>query len=126
MIQQKTKLQIFDNSGAKEVKCIKVLGGFKRKTAGIGDIITVSVQKLRLKNRHRSKVLKGSVVKAIIIKTKARYKKKDGSFYKVSTNAGILINKQGLPIGTRVLSAMPKILKKKKFLKHLSLGLGTF
>ena len=126
MIQQKTKLKVLDNSGAREVCCIKVLGGFKRKFAKIGDIITVSIKKLRLKNRYRSKVLKGSVSRAIIVKTKNRHKKADGTFYRLTTNSVILINKKGNPIGTRILSAFPRTLKKKKFLKYLSLSQGTF
>lgn len=125
MIQQKTLLRIVDNSGAKTIRCIKVLGGFKRKTAKIGDIIVASVQRLRQINRYRSKVLKGSIVRAFIIKTKTKGRKKDGSFYLLGSNKAILINKQGNPLGTRILSAIPKILKKKRFLKYFSLCRGV-
>lgn len=127
MIQQRTILRVIDNSGAKNVKCIKVLGGFKRKTAQLGDVIVVSVQQLRTKNKQYSKLLKGSVVRAIIVKTNTKQKKKDGSTFKTyNGNFVILINKQGNLIGTRILSALPKKLKKKKFLKFLSLCPGTF
>ena len=76
MIQQQTILRVLDNSGAKTVKCIKVLGGFKKRYAGIGDIIVVSIQQLRNNSRKTSKVLKGMVFRALVIKTKTRYKKK--------------------------------------------------
>lgn len=116
MIQQRTILRVIDNSGAKNVKCIKVLGGFKRKTAQLGDVIVVSVQQLRTKNKQYSKLLKGSVVRAIIVKTNTKQKKKDGSTFKTyNGNFVILINKQGNLIGTRILSALPKKLKKKNF-----------
>lgn len=126
MIQQKTLLSVIDNSGAKKVRCIKVLGGFKRKAAGLGDIIVVSVQQLRAKNRQNSRILKGSVARALIVKTQAKTKKKDGSFLQTAANSVILLNKQSNPIGTRILSALPKSLKKKKFMKYLSLCPGTF
>jgi len=125
MIQAKTFLNVLDNSGARKVECIKVLGGFKRKTAKLGDVIVVSVKQLRYTNRYRSKVLKGAVVRALIIKTKNKYKKKDGSFMFLNNNSVILINKQGNLLGTRILSALPKFFKKKKYLKFLSLCKGT-
>lgn len=81
MIQQQTILKVADNSGAKYVKCIKVLGGFKRKTAFLGDLIIVSVQQLRNKSKTTSKVLKGDVYKALILRTKQKVKKKDGTFF---------------------------------------------
>lgn len=126
MIQQKTILKVLDNSGAKKVKCIKVLGGFKKKTAKLGDIIVVSVQQLRNKNKHNSKILKGGVTRAIIVKTKNHLQKINGSFFKTTYNAVILINKQSNLIGTRILSALPKALKKKRFIKYLSLCPSTF
>lgn len=124
MIQQETILKVADNSGAKTVKCIKVLGGFRKRYANLGDIIVVSVQQLRNKAKSTSKVLKGSVFRALVVRTKKRCKKKDGSLFFMEGNAVALINKQGNPIGTRLLSPLPKILKKKKFMKFISLSLG--
>jgi large subunit ribosomal protein L14 len=124
MIQQETILKVADNSGAKTVKCIKVLGGFKKRYANLGDIIVISVQQLRNKSKSTSKVLKGGVFRALILRTKKCYKKRDGSVFWLKENAVALINKQGNPIGTRILGPVPKILKKKKFMKFVSLSVG--
>jgi len=124
MIQQQTILKVADNSGAKTVKCIKVLGGFKKRYARLGDIIVVSVQQLRNKSKKTSKVLKGGVFQALVIRTKTQCYKKDGSSFALNENAVTLINKQGNPIGTRILGPIPKILKKKKFMKFVSLSIG--
>lgn len=124
MIQQQTILKVSDNSGAKTVRCIKVLGGFKKKYATLGDIIVVSVQQLRNTSKKTSKVLKGMVFKALIIKTKIKYKKKDGSNLKLQNNAVVLLNKQGGLIGTRILGPITKQLKKKKLMKIISLSAG--
>ena len=124
MIQQQTILKVADNSGAKTVKCIKILGGFKKRYANLGDIVVVSVQQLRNKSKKTSKVVKGGVFRALVIKTKKQYKKKDGSSFVLQENSVVLINKQGNPIGTRILEPMPKILKKKKFMKFVSLSTG--
>jgi large subunit ribosomal protein L14 len=124
MIQQQTILKVADNSGAKTVKCIKVLGGFKKRYARLGDIIVVSVQQLRNKSKKTSKVLKGGVFRALVIRTKTQYKKKDGSSFMLNENSVTLISKQGNPIGTRILGPIPKILKKKKFMKFISLSIG--
>ena len=124
MIQQQTILKVADNSGAKTVKCIKVLGGFKKRYARLGDIIVVSVQQLRNKSKKTSKVLKGGVFRALVIRTKTQYRKKDGSSFSLNENSVTLMNKQGNPIGTRILGPIPKILKKKKFMKFVSLSIG--
>lgn len=124
MIQQETILKVADNSGAKTVKCIKVLGGFKKIYAKLGDIIVVSVQQLRNKSKSTSKVLKGGVFRALVVRTKKRYKRRDGLLFLFEENAAVLINKQGNPIGTRILGPVPKILKKKKFTKFVSLSIG--
>jgi len=124
MIQQESLLKVVDNSGAKKVKCIKVLGGFKKRYAGLGDIIVVSVQRLRKKSKKTSKVLKGGVFRALVVQTKSVYQKKDGLSFLLKENSVVLINKQGNPIGTRVLGPIPKLLKKKKFLKFVSLSVG--
>ena len=124
MIQQQTILKVADNSGAKTVKCVKVLGGFKKRYARLGDIIVVSVQQLRNKSKKTSKVLKGGVFRALVIRTKTSYKKRDGSSFLLSENSVTLLNKQGNPIGTRILGPIPKTLKKKKFMKFASLSVG--
>lgn len=124
MIQQQTILKVADNSGAKTVKCVKVLGGFKKRYANLGDIIVVSVQQLRNKSKKTSKVLKGGVFRALVIRTKIQYIKKDGSSFFLNENSVTLLNKQGNPIGTRILGPIPKTLKKKKFMKLVSLSVG--
>lgn len=124
MIQQESILKVADNSGAKTVKCIKVLGGFKKRYARLGDIIVVSVQQLRNRSKKTSKVLKGGVFRAIILKTKSKYKKKDGSTFSLLENSVALISKQGTPVGTRILTPIPRKLKKKKLLKFISLSTG--
>ena len=124
MIQQQTILKVTDNSGAKTVKCIKVLKGFKRRFAKLGDTIVVSIQKLRNKARVSSKVRKGDIHKAIILRTKNRTVKKDGTLTFFQTNAVSLINKQGKPIASRIIGPVPKVLKKKKKIKFGTLSAG--
>jgi large subunit ribosomal protein L14 len=124
MIQQRSVLKVVDNSGAKSVRCIKVLGGFKKRYAHLGDIIVVSVQQLRNKSKKTSKVLKGHVFRALVVRTKTNKVKKDGSFVILQENSVVLINKQGNPIGTRILGPISKTLKKKKFTKFISLSRG--
>jgi large subunit ribosomal protein L14 len=127
MIQQQTILKVADNSGAKYVKCIKVLGGFKRKTAFLGDLIIVSIQQLRNKSKTTSKVLKGDVYKALILRTKQKVKKKDGSFFFFSENVATLLNKQNKILASRLIGPIPKKLKINKFLKFASISsLGFF
>ncbi len=117
MIQHHSILKVSDNSGAKKVKCIKVLGGLKKKYANIGDIIIVSIKELRNKLKKNSKVKKKDVYKALVIRTKTKLKKKDGFETLFNENSVILINKKGNPIGTRIIRPLPKQLKKKKFQK---------
>ena len=124
MIQQQTILKVADNSGAKIVKCIKILGGFKKRYAKLGDIIVVSVKELRNKSKKTSKIFKGEVFHALVIKTKSNYKKKDSSKFFLKENSVTLINKQGNPISTRILGLIPKKLKKKKLIKFISLSSG--
>lgn len=124
MIQQQTILKVSDNSGAKTVKCIKVLGGFKKKYAKLGDTIVVSIKHLRNKSKKTSKVKKKEIYKALIIRTKNKYIKKSGYEFFFQENCVALINKQGNPIGTRIIGPMPKILKKKKFQKFISISSG--
>ena len=122
MIQQQTTLKITDNSGAKTVKCIKVLNGFNRRSSVLGDTIIVSIQKLRNRSRLTSKVQKGEVHKAVIIRTKNKIIKKDGTITFFQSNAASLINKQGKPIASRIIGPIPKIFKKRKKLKFATLS----
>ena len=124
MIQQQTLLKVTDNSGAKTVKCIKVPGGFKKKIARLGDIVIVSVQKLRNKAKQTSKVKKKEICKALIIRTKTTKIIKTGLMLKFNDNAVVLINKQGNPIGTRIIGPFPKTLQKKALQKFMSLAAG--
>lgn len=128
MIQQQTILRVADNSGAKTVKCIKILGGYKKKYAKLGDIIIISVQKLRNRAKLTSKVKKGGIYKALIIRTKKKKKKEDSTFIflngKTPTNAVVLINKKGLPIATRISEPVSSLLKKKRFMKFISISAG--
>nr|YP_010377332.1 ribosomal protein L14 [Helicotheca tamesis]QYB23019.1 ribosomal protein L14 [Helicotheca tamesis] len=124
MIQQQSILGVSDNSGAKTVKCIKVLGGFNKKVAKLGDIIVVSIQKLRNKSKHLSKVKKGEIYKALIIRTKTKHKNKNGILVNFQSNDVSLINKSGKPIPTRILGPIPKIFKVKKFLKFANISSG--
>lgn len=111
MIQQQTLLNVSDNSGAKIVKCIKVLGGFKKRIANIGDIITVTVFKLRDMQKI-SKVKKGEVYRAIVIRTKKSIKNYDNSYTFFSDNAVILLDKQNNFIANRIIGPVPKQMKK--------------
>mgnify|MGYP003502405994 CR=1 FL=1 len=124
MIQQQTILKVADNSGAKTVQCIKILGGFKKRYARLGDIIVVSIKQLRNKSKKTSKVIKGGIFHALVIKTKIKYKKKDGSIFFLQENSVTLINKQGIPVGTRILGPIPRKLKKKKFIKFINIANG--
>lgn len=123
MILQNTVLKVMDNSGAKYAKCIKVLGGFKRSYAELGNVIVVSVVKLRNKSKVTSKVKKGEVYKALIIRTKKDLFLK-GSQISFCGNDICLLNKQCKPIATRIFGPLPKVLKKKKWIKITSLSSG--
>lgn len=129
MIQQETILQVADNSGAKTVKCIKVLGGYRKKYAKLGDLIVISVQELRNKSKLTSKVKKGEIYKALVLRTKKKITRKDGTviFYNKNTrnsNAVALINKKGSPVATRITEPVPFKLKKKQFMKFINLSTG--
>ncbi len=125
MIQQQTVLKVTDNSGAKHVKCIKVLGGFKRKFAKLGNVIVVSVKSLRNKSKLTSKVKKGEIYKALIIKTKKKKMNKDGSHIFFNNNSVSLINKQNKPLASRILGPVSKSLRKSKFSKFSNIAAGT-
>ena len=118
MIQMQSKLSVADNSGAKEVACIKVLGGSKKRTASVGDIIVVSV-KSALPN---SKVKKGDVAKAVIVRTKHKIKRSDGSCIRFDENSAVLVNAQKEPVGTRIFGPVARELRAKNFIKIVSLA----
>lgn len=118
MIQMQSKLSVADNSGAKEVACIKVLGGSKRRTASVGDIIVVSV-KSALPN---SKVKKGDVAKAVIVRTKHKINRPDGSCIRFDENSAVLVNAQKEPVGTRIFGPVARELRAKNFIKIVSLA----
>ena len=124
MIQQRTILKIADNSGARTVRCIKVLGGFKKKIAKLGDIIIVSVQELRNKTKEISKVKKKDIYKGLIIRVKTKHKRKNGITLSFTENSIVLINKNDNPIGTRIIGPMPEFLKKKKYQKFINISSG--
>ena len=123
MVILNTILKVSDNSGAKYARCIKVLGGFKRSHANIGNVIVVSVTKLRNKSKITSKVKKGEVYKALIIRTKKRIFNKGFIIY-FNFNDVCLLNKQGKPIATRIFGPLPIELKKKKWTNITSLSSG--
>lgn len=118
MIQMQTNLEVADNSGAKRVQCIKVLGGSKRKTAGVGDIIVVSVKEAI----PRGKVKKGDVHRAVIVRTAKEVRRKDGTTIRFDRNAAVLVNKQHEPIGTRIFGPVVRELRAKKQMKIISLA----
>jgi len=118
MIQVESNLEVADNSGARRVQCIKVLGGSKRKTAGVGDIIVVSIKEAI----PRGKVKKGTVERAVIVRTSYPVRRKDGSVIRFDRNAAVLINKQNEPIGTRIFGPVVRELRAKKFMKIISLA----
>ena len=118
MIQQETILDVADNSGAKRVLCIRVLGGTRRRYAALGDVIVVAVQEA-LPN---SRVKKGEVAKAVVVRTRREYGRSDGSYIKFDTNSAVLINAQGEPIGTRIFGPVARELRAKRFMKIISLA----
>lgn len=124
MIQQQTLLKVADNSGAKTAKCIKLLGGFKRRFAYVGDIIIVSIQQLRNKSKMTSKVQKGEVYKALIIRTKTKIRKKDNTYTFFNENSISLLNKQNNPIATRIIGPISKKLRKNKYQKFVGISSG--
>jgi large subunit ribosomal protein L14 len=118
MIQMQTNLDVADNSGARRVQCIKVLGGAKRRTAGIGDVIVVTVKEAI----PRGRVKKGEVLQAVIVRTAKEIHRPDGSSIRFDRNAAVLINKQGEPIGTRIFGPVTRELRAKRFMKIISLA----
>ena len=118
MIQMQTVLNVADNSGAKKVQCIKVLGGSKRRYASLGDIIVVSVKEAL----PESKVKKGEVQRAVIVRTAKEVGRPDGTYIKFDDNSAVLINSQMEPIGTRIFGPVARELRSKRFMKIISLA----
>jgi large subunit ribosomal protein L14 len=118
MIQVQTKLNVADNSGAKQLQCIRVLGGTRRRYARVGDIVVVAVKEA-LPN---SKVKKGDVKRAVVVRTIKETRRPDGSYIRFSDNSAVLINPQGEPIGTRIFGPVARELRARKFMKIISLA----
>jgi large subunit ribosomal protein L14 len=118
MVQEETNLVVADNSGAKRVRCIRVLGGHERRYAGLGDIVVVSV-KAAIPN---GQVKKGEVSKAVIVRTKKEYRRKDGSYIRFDENAVVLLNAQGEPRGTRIFGPVARELRERQYMKIVSLA----
>ena len=118
MISVETNLEVADNSGARRVQCIKVLGGSKRKTASVGDVIVVSIKEAI----PRGKVKKGDVMKAVVVRVRKDIRRPDGSVIRFDRNAAVLINNQSEPVGTRIFGPVPRELRAKNHMKIISLA----
>ena len=118
MIQTETRLKVADNSGAKEILCIKVLGGSKRRYATVGDIIVVSIKEAM----PNSKVKKGDVMRAVVVRTTKEIGRADGSYIKFDDNSAVLITQQNEPVGTRIFGPVARELRAKNFMKIVSLA----
>ena len=118
MIQMQTNLEVADNSGARRVMCIKVLGGAGRRYASVGDVIVVSVKEAI----PRGRVKKGDVLRAVVVRVNQGMKRKDGSLIRFDKNAAVIVNKQNEPIGTRIFGPVPRVLRAKNHMKIVSLA----
>ncbi len=118
MIQAETNLDVADNSGARRVQCIKVLGGSKRRYARVGDLIVVSIKDAI----PRGKVKKGTVMRAVVVRTAKDIQRRDGSVIRFDNNAAVLVNQQGEPVGTRIFGPVPRELRAKNHMKIVSLA----
>ena len=118
MIQMQTRLEVADNSGAKTVMCVKVLGGTRRRYARIGDVIVASVKKAI----PGSEVKQGSVVRGVVVRQKANLRRDDGSYVRFDSNAIVILDAEGNPKGTRIFGAVARELRERKFMKIISLA----
>jgi len=118
MIQQETRLKVADNSGARRVACIKVLGGSKRRYAGVGDVIVCAVKEAI----PNGTIKKGEVVRAVVVRTKKEYRRPDGSYIKFDENAAVIIDNQGNPRGTRIFGPVARELRDRRYMKIVSLA----
>jgi large subunit ribosomal protein L14 len=121
MIQTQSVLEVADNSGAKKVMCIKVLGGSKRRYASVGDTIVVSIKEAS----PNGKVSKGDVARAVVVRTSKEMRRKDGSYIRFDNNSAVLVNKDGEPIGTRIFGPVARELRAKNFVKIISMAKET-
>ena len=121
MIQMETMLNVADNSGAKRVKCIKVIGGSKRRYAGLGDVIICAVQEATPNSAGK----KGDIVRCVIVRTAKETRRKDGSYIKFDQNAAVLVNKDGEPRGTRIFGPVARELRDRRYMKIVSLAPET-
>jgi large subunit ribosomal protein L14 len=124
MIQSETLLRVTDNSGAKRVKCIKVLGGFRRKFANLGDLIVVSIRRVKQHKKKKIKVKEGEVVHALVVRTKSRLVRQNSTQLQCQENSVVLITNKNKLIATRVLGPVPRELRHSKFMKVASLSAG--
>jgi large subunit ribosomal protein L14 len=118
MIQEETNLVVADNSGAKKIRCIRVLGGHERRYAGVGDLIVVSVKSAI----PGAPVKKGEVSRAVVVRTKKEVRRKDGSYIRFDENAAVLLNAQGEPRGTRIFGPVARELRERQYMKIISLA----
>ena len=118
MVQTTSTLDVADNSGAKKIMCIRVLGGTRRKYASIGDVIVVSIKEAI----PNAKVKKGEVAKAVIVRTKKEVSRQDGSYIRFDTNSAVLVDKDNEPVGTRIFGPVARELRAKRFMKIISLA----
>jgi large subunit ribosomal protein L14 len=118
MIQPQSRLEVADNSGAKKAQCIRVLGGFRRRYAGLGDIIVISIKEAI----PESNVKKGTVTRAVVVRTKKEQRRSDGTYIRFDQNAVVLIDKEGEPVGTRIFGPVARELRWKEFMKIISLA----
>jgi large subunit ribosomal protein L14 len=118
MVQTTSTLDVADNSGAKKVMCIRVLGGTRRKYASLGDVIIVSIKEAI----PNAKVKKGDVAKAVIVRTKKEVSRQDGSYIRFDTNSAVLVDKDNEPVGTRIFGPVARELRAKRFMKIISLA----
>ena len=118
MIQMRAILDVADNSGAKSVQCLKVLGGSRRRYAGLGDIIVVSIKEVT----PGSKVKKGDTARAVVVRTRREYARNDGSLIKFDANSAVLVDAKNEPVGTRIFGPVARELRAKKFMKIISLA----
>jgi|SRR5699024_4346375 len=118
MIQTQTKLNVADNSGARQLQCIKVLGDSKRRYAGVGDLISCSVKNAI----PGGTVKKGEVVKAVIVRTKKEFRRNDGSYIRFDENAAVVINKEQEPVGTRIFGPIARELRERNYMRIVSLA----
>ena len=119
MIQMRTILDVADNSGAKSVQCIKVLGGSRRRYAALGDVIVVAIKEA---TTGGGKVKKGDTAKAVVVRTRREYQRPDGTYIKFDANSAVLIDANGEPVGTRIFGPVARELRGKKFMKIISLA----